>query len=150
MVRVDLHIRRAIEALGQREWSLGEDYREGLQRLKARIAPSAWREIRSAISSKYKSAEARYGRPMALAILSAAIVGTAVPVPGATLVAVAPLIGLAELHIRMTSAKDQETGLGPRVKLAQAEIRRIAQRWIEDLTELVDQLRATVEGKGQD
>lgn len=47
---------------------------------------------------KYEQLEARYGRPAAVAIMAAGIAGTAVPLPGTTFVAVAPVVALAEIH----------------------------------------------------
>jgi hypothetical protein len=43
---------------------------------------------------------------MAVAIISSAIVGTAIPLPGTTVLAAAPLIGLAELHYRLTATDE--------------------------------------------
>jgi hypothetical protein len=53
------------------------------------------------VKKRYKQLEARYGKDYAMAILAAGIVGTAVPLPGTSLLAAAPVIALAETHRAM-------------------------------------------------
>jgi hypothetical protein len=46
--------------------------------------------------------EKRYGRKTAIAIVAAGILGTAVPLPGTSFLAAAPIIGMAELYLRVS------------------------------------------------
>ena len=62
-----------------------------------------WERAKTIARDKYAKLEARYGRPTALAIMGAGIVGTAIPIPGATLVATAPIVGVAEIYLRPVS-----------------------------------------------
>jgi len=60
-----------------------------------------------------------------------------VPLPGTSILAVAPLIGLAELHHRIAAVNEQEGGIVAKLRLAEADIRQMGKQWIEDLAELV-------------
>jgi hypothetical protein len=75
---------------------------------------------------------------MASAIVVAGILGTAVPLPGTSVVAAAPLLGLAELHHQLPAMTKQVAELGAMVSHANAEIRRLAELWLHDLAQLVE------------
>jgi len=128
-------IKAVAKAIGRGEWAALSDRGERLQRLVAEIPQATWRKVQHAVSTNYQRLEARYGRPTAVAIVSAGIVGTAVPLPGTSIVAVAPLIGLAELHHRIAAADEQ--GILGKLRLAEADIEKMGKQWIEDLGNLV-------------
>lgn len=62
------------------------------------------------VQDKYNKLEARYGRRYALAIIAAGVASLPVPAPGASLVAMAPLVGLAELHRRLSGTYRGDRG----------------------------------------
>ena len=90
------HIRAVTGALGYGEWAVLEDHGERLGHLVASVPPAVWHKVSGEVATRYRSLEGRYGRPTAIAILSAGIVGSAMPLPGSTVLAMAPLIALAE------------------------------------------------------
>lgn len=92
------------------------------------------------VADKFSQLENRYGRKMAVAILGAGIAGAAIPVPGTSLIAAAPLIAGAELyrHFRGKQAQQQSAD-GDRPRYTDEEIRAIGQHWI---AELVDDWKA--------
>src|SRR5262245_3226434 len=116
------HLRAVAGGLGYAEWAALE-HGERLRQLVASVPPTAWHKVSGEVATRYHSLERRYGRPTAIAILSAGIVGTAVPLPGTTLLAAAPLIALAELHHQLASAPGP--GGAPwaaKIHLAESEI----------------------------
>jgi hypothetical protein len=135
MLAVREHVKAVAKAIGRSEWAALSDHGERLERLVKEIPLATWRKVKHAISTNYQRLEARYGRPTAVAIVSAGIVGTAVPLPGTSIVAVAPLIGLAELHHRIATADEQ--GILGKLRLAEADVRQTGKQWIEDLGNLV-------------
>jgi HK97 family phage portal protein len=73
---------------------------------RARALPrTAINAVRERVKAKYKQFESRYGRKMAIAILAAGLVGTVNPIPGSTILAMAPVIGVAELYLRLKGGK---------------------------------------------
>ena len=137
MLSVREHVQTVANALGHPDWAALTDHGERVQRLVAEIPPALWQKVQHAVSTNYQRLETRYGRPMAVAIVSAGIVGTAVPLPGTSIVAVAPLIGLAELHHRIAGADEQEEGILAILRHAEADIRQKGKQWIEHLADLV-------------
>jgi hypothetical protein len=131
------HVQSWANALGHPDWAALTDHGERLQCLVAEIPPALWQKVQHAVSTNYQRLEARYGRPMAVAIVSAGIVGTAVPLPGTSIVAAAPLIGLAELHYRIAGGDEHEEGVLARLRSAEADIRQRGKQWIEELANLV-------------
>src|SRR6516165_6716178 len=104
MIHVHEHLRAVVGGLGHVELAALPDHGERLRQLVASVPPAVWHKVSGAVATRYNSLEGRYGRPTAIAILSAGIVGTAVPLPGTSLVAVAPLLALAELHHQLVAA----------------------------------------------
>jgi hypothetical protein len=137
MSAVNEHVRSVVGALGHPEWATLADHGERLQRLQSELPRAVWRKVQTAVTTRYHDLEQRYGRPTAVAIVSAGVLGTALPLPGTSIVAVAPLIGLAELHHRLTATTDPRAELLAQVTRADAEIRRLAERWLQDLAQLV-------------
>jgi hypothetical protein len=100
------HLRAVAGGLGDAEVAALADHGERVRQLVASVPPAVWHKVSGAVATHYQSLEGRYGRPTAIAIVSAGIVGTAVPLPGTTVLAVAPLIGLAELHHKLVGKHD--------------------------------------------
>jgi hypothetical protein len=128
------HLRAVVGGLGHTELAALPDHGERLRQLVARVPPAVWHKVSGAVAKRYNSLEGRYGRPTAIAILSAGIVGTAVPLPGTTVVAMAPLIALAELHHRLHA--DPGPGGAPwgaTIHLAELEILHHGKQWMQDL-----------------
>src|SRR6516164_1507518 len=125
------HLRAAVGRLGRAEWVALPDHGERLRHLVASVPPHVWHKVSGAVQARYLSLEERYGRPTAIAILSAGIVGTAMPLPGSTILAMAPLIGLAELQHRLAAAPGPGgTPLGAKIHLAESEIVHLGQQWM--------------------
>jgi hypothetical protein len=132
---VHAHLRAVAGGLGHAEWAALPDHGERLGQLVASVPPAVWHKVSGAVATRYHSLEGRYGRPTALAILSAGIVGSAVPLPGTTLVAMAPLIALAELHHQLVAAPGAGGApLGAKIHLAESEIVHLGRQWMQDLS----------------
>ena len=128
------HLRAVVHGLGHAELAALPDHGERLRHLVASVPPHVWHKVSGAVQARYQSLEGRYGRPTAIAILSAGIVGTAMPVPGSTVLAMAPLIGLAELHHRLAAAPGPGGApLGAKIHLAELEILDLGRQWMQDL-----------------
>jgi hypothetical protein len=126
------HFRAVVGRLGHAELAALPDHGERLRHLVARVPPAVWHKVSGAVAKRYQSLEGRYGRPTAIAILSAGIVGTAVPMPGTTILAMAPLIALAELHHQLVAAHEGGA-LEAKIHLVEVEIHHLGRQWIEDL-----------------
>jgi hypothetical protein len=132
--KVHEHLRAVASRLGHVEWAALPDHGERLRQLAARVPPVVWQKASGAVATRYHNLEARYGRPTALAILSAGIVGTAVPLPGTTVLAMAPLLAVAELHHQLHAAPSPSGApLGEKIHLAESEILRLGKQWMQDL-----------------
>ena len=134
------HVRAVVHRVGHPDWAALPEHGERVQRLVAHVPEAIWHKVSSTVETHYRNLEQRYGRHTAIAILSAGIVGSAVPLPGTTILAVAPLIGLAELHHRVTAGP----GLGGAVeavktRLADSEIVQLGRQWVQDLAEALKQ-----------
>jgi hypothetical protein len=128
------HLRAVVHGLGQAEWAALPDHGERLRQLVASVPPAAWHKVSGAVATRYHSLEGRYGRPTAIAILSAGIVGTAVPLPGTTALAMAPLIAVAELHHQLVAAPGPGgASWGAKIHLAESEILHLGRQWMQDL-----------------
>jgi hypothetical protein len=128
------HLRAVVGGLGHAELAALPDHGERVRQLVASVPPAVWDKVSGAVATRYHSLEGRYGRPTAIAILSAGIVGTAVPLPGTSLVAMAPLIALAELHHQVAAAPGP--GGAPwaaKIHLAESEILHHGRQWMQDL-----------------
>ena len=132
------HLRAVVGRLGHAELAALPDHGERLRHLVARVPPAVWHKVSGAVVTRYNSLEGRYGRPTAIAILSAGIVGSAVPLPGTTVLTMAPLIALAELHHQLGAAP------GPggfpwaaKIRLAESEILHHGRQWMQDLADVV-------------
>ena len=133
------HLRAVVGRLGHGEWAALPDHGERVRQLVASVPPAVWHKISGAVATRYQSLEGRYGRPTALAILSAGIVGSAVPLPGTTLVAMAPLIALAELHHQLVAAPGAGCApLGAKIHLAESEILHLGRQWMQDLAGVLE------------
>jgi hypothetical protein len=127
------HLRAVASGLGHSAAALA-DHGERVRQLVASVPPSLWHKVSGEVATRYHSLEGRYGRPTAVAIISAGIVGTAVPLPGTSILAAAPLIGLAELHHQLVGKCDPGgTSPGARIHLAESEIQQLGQHFMQDL-----------------
>jgi hypothetical protein len=132
------HVRAVAGGLTDPGWARLGDHEEWLRRVAAELPPAAWHKLRSAVATKYSQLEGRYGRPTALAIVSVGILATPLPVPGSALLAVAPLIALAELHHRLTAvAEPPAEELLTRTTLTEAEKLHLGQQWAQELAALL-------------
>jgi hypothetical protein len=131
------HVRAVAGGLGNGEWVDIEDHGERLRQLVASVPPAIWHKVSGAVVTRYRSLEGRYGRPTAIAILSAGIVGTAVPLPGTSILAMAPLIALAELHHQLVAnpGPEGDSVLG-KTHLADSDILQHGKQWMQHLTGL--------------
>ena len=129
------HVRAVVERLGHAEAAAAADHGERLRRLVVEVPPAVWHKARTTAQTHYLALEERYGKPTAIAILSAGIVGCAVPVPCTTFLAMAPFLALAELHHQVASAGGP-AGAAEAVKthLAESEIAQHARQWMQELT----------------
>jgi hypothetical protein len=128
------HLRAVAGGLGYAEWAALPDHGERLRQLAASVPPAVWQKVSGAVAARYHGLEGRYGRPTALAILSAGIVGTAVPLPGTTVLAMAPLIALAELHHQLHA--EPGPGSAPwaaKIHLAESEVLHLGKQWMQSL-----------------
>ena len=133
------HLRAVVDRLGHAELVALPDHGERLRHLVARVPPAVWHKVSGAVATRYQSLEGRYGRPTAIAILSAGIVGTAVPLPGTTVVAMAPLIALAELHHQLHAAPGPGGApWGGKIHLAELEILHLGRQWMQDLAGVLE------------
>jgi hypothetical protein len=128
------HLRAVAGGLGHDELAALQDHGERLRQLVASVPPAVWHKVSGEVATRYHSLEGRYGRPTAIAILSAGIVGTAVPLPGTTVLAVAPLIALAELHHQLVAAPDPAGAPWlAKIHLAESEILHLGRQWMHHL-----------------
>jgi len=141
MIRsVHEHIQAVVGRLGHAELSVLADHGERVRNLAAHVPPAVWHKVSGAVATRYRPLEERYGRPTAIAIVSAGIVGTAVPLPGTTLLAVAPLIAVAELHHRLVAAHGLDSAaLVHTIHLAESEILHLGKQWMDDLAGVVQE-----------
>ncbi len=135
MEPVHERVRAVAHAAGGAEWAELPGHVERLERLVAALPPAIWHRISNAVRTKYEFLEERYGRTTAVAIVTAGIVGSAVPLPGTGLAAIAPVIGLAELHHRLFRLLvPAGTALADHVALTAAEVQRLGNELIVELT----------------
>lgn len=71
----------------------------------ADLPGKVYQAAKAKVTQKYQKLEGRYGRKTAIAIMGAALLGTAVPLPGTLLVAAAPIVGCAELYLHFRGGK---------------------------------------------
>jgi hypothetical protein len=129
------HFRTIVGALGHAECGALPDHGERVRQLVTKVPTDVWHKVSGAVATRYQNLEGRYGRPTAIAILSAGIVGTAVPLPGTTVVAMAPLIALAELHRQLVAApRPGDVPWGAKIHFAESEILHIGKQWMQDLS----------------
>lgn len=141
MQAVQARIRAVAEAVGHSQLAALADPGARLRGLVAEVPQELWHQIETTVSGKYHQLEERYGRPMAVAIVSAGILGTAVPLPGTSVLAAIPLIGLAELHHRLTETPEPTPATRPeKTPLSESEIRRLGEEWMAELTNKVHQV----------
>src|SRR6516165_961883 len=140
MIHVHEHLRAVVGGLGHVELAALPDHGERLRQLVARVPPAVWHKVSGAVVTRYNSLEGRYGRPTAIAILSAGIVGTAMPLPGTTVLAMAPLIALAELHHQLAAAPDPGgASWGSNIHLAESEILHHGRQWMLHLAGVLEE-----------
>lgn len=111
----------------EKEEEAVETWRSKLKEIPATII----RKAKQKVLDRYNTLEGRYGRKYALAIIAAGIVGTPIPVPGATLAAVAPVIVLAELHRRLIGVVAGQKDL----QLTPEEIEKLGKEFVAELLE---------------
>lgn len=97
----------------------------------AKIPAKAYHAAKTRVAAKYQQLEGRYGRSMAVAIMTAGVAGLPLPVPGSSLITAAPVIAVAEL-IRHFKGPLAPT-LIESEELSQEEIERLGKEWIEEL-----------------
>jgi hypothetical protein len=132
-------VRTVAHAAGGTEWAELPGHVERLERLVAALPPAIWHRVSQSVRTKYAFLEGRYGRATAVAIVAAGIVGSAVPLPGTGLVAIAPVIGLAELHHRLFPLLvPAGTALADQASLTAAEVHRLGNELVLELTGLRD------------
>lgn len=85
--------------------------------------------VRSKVKEKFDQLESRYGRKWAIAIMAAGIMAAPIPVPGSSLLAAAPLMGMAELH-RLVSRADNS-----KVELSDEEVEKLGRKLLKELHE---------------
>jgi hypothetical protein len=85
-----------------------KDQAASLVKLVAKLPVKAATAARDKIAAKYKQAENRYGRKMAIAIIAAGVAGLPLPVPGSSLLLAAPLIAAGEAYRALSSKRDDE------------------------------------------
>ena len=85
--------------------------------------------VRSKVKEKFDQLESRYGRKWAIAIMAAGIMAAPVPVPGSSLLAAAPLMGMAELH-RLVSRSDNS-----KTELSDEEVEKLGRKLLKELHE---------------
>ena len=117
------------------------------------MIPSEWLErvdqlpgdlYRKAVETareKYAELEARYGRPTALAVMAAGIAGTAVPLPGTTFVAVAPVVALAEVYRTLSQSESLPEGFAALQGQVADSIHTLGRRLVDELSKAVEGLR---------
>jgi hypothetical protein len=127
------HVRAIAGRLGHAEWPALPDHGERVRQLAANVPPAVWHKVSGAVATRYQTLEHRYGRPTAIAILSAGLVGTAVPLPGTTFVAMAPVIAVAELHLHLVTASGPDASFAQRLHVAESEILHLGRQWMQDL-----------------
>jgi hypothetical protein len=128
------HIRAVVGRLGHVDLADLPDHGERLRQLVASLPPAVWNKVSGAVATRYHHLEGRYGRHAAIAIISAGIVGTAVPLPGTTVLAMAPLIAAAELHHQLVAPPDPGgTSLGAKIHLMESEVLHLGRQWMHDL-----------------
>jgi hypothetical protein len=130
-------VRAIVSGLGRAEWAVLLDHGERLQQLGASVPPAVWHKVSGSVATHYRPLEERYGRPTAIAILSAAIVGSAVPAPGTTFLAMASVIALAELHHQLGAGLVLGAADAVKMRLAESEI--LARQWPQDLAGVLKQ-----------
>jgi hypothetical protein len=132
------HVRSVVDGLGHADWAALPDHAERVQRLVATVPGAVWNRVSAEVAVRYRTLEQRYGRRTAIAILSAGILVSAVPVPGSTVLAMAPLIALVELHHQLTAGSG---GVAEAVKihLTESEILHIGRQWVQDLAGVLKQ-----------
>jgi hypothetical protein len=129
-----------VDALVDPAWAGLADHEEHLRRLAAELPPAVWQKVKNAVATRYYELEARYGRRTALAIVSVGILATPVPVPGSTFLAAAPLIGLAELHRRLTAVPEPPAAdLMTKITITEAESHHLGRQWAQELATLLKQ-----------
>jgi hypothetical protein len=138
METITERVRAAVDALADPAWDCVADHEERLRRVAAQLPPAVWHRVRHAVATRYTQLEERYGRREALVIVTVGILATPVPVPGATFLAAAPLIGLAELHRRLTAEPELSAAhTKKQPTLTEAESRHIGEQWVQELANLL-------------
>ena len=95
------------------------------------LPAAAYGKAKAKVVEHYRRFEARYGRKTAIAIVAAGVLGTAIPLPGTTLLAAAPVVGMAELYLRFMGG----AGAAPAkaANLSLQEIRKLGRKFVKDL-----------------
>jgi hypothetical protein len=126
-------VREMAAALGEVEATVTE-HGQRLELLVARVPADVWSKVSTAVATHYGNLEERYGRRTAIAILSAGIVGAVVPVPGTSVLAMAPLIAVAELHHRLGTQPESNAALGNAQQLTHPEVMKFGSHWMQVLS----------------
>jgi hypothetical protein len=130
------HLLAVAGAVGQAQLAALTDHSERVRQLVVSVPPAVWHKVSAKVATHYHNLEGRYGRATAIAIVSAGIVGTAVPLPGTTVLAAAPLIALAELHHQLVGKHDPGgASWGSKLHLTESEILDLGRQWMKDLAD---------------
>lgn len=77
-----------------------------------KLPSGVWAKAKAMVQQRYAQLAGRYGKPTALVIMAAGILGSATPVPGGGILAAAPIMGVAELYLRLRGSGDSPKGPG--------------------------------------
>jgi hypothetical protein len=132
------HLRAVVGRLGHAELAALPEHGERLRQLVASVPPAVWQKVSGSVAKRYSDLERRYGRRTAIAILSAGIAGTAVPLPGTTVLAMAPLLAVAELHHQLAAAPGPDASTwAAKIHFTESEILDFGRQWMQDLADIL-------------
>jgi hypothetical protein len=127
------HVQSVVAGLGHAEWAAIADHSERVRRLVTAVPGAVWDKVSAEVAARYHALEERYGRPTAITIVSAGILASAVPIPGTTVLATAPLIAVVELHHRLTAGHGAAAG-AVKTHLAESQVLHLGRQWMQDLS----------------
>lgn len=128
-----------LETFGVRDWF------NSARSIPQRVLDAAVAKVRS----HYATLEQRYGRGYAIAVITAAILGTAIPLPGTTALAAGAVSAVAEIHKALAgwSANAEELGRRP-FKLGEERAQAILSKRLEVRATFVSMMEAAKKPRG--
>lgn len=109
---------------------------EKSQSILQRAAALPKQAVAAAVSKaheKYAQLESKYGRKYAVAIVGAAVLGAAIPVPGASLATSSAVVGVAKLHQMIAAKQTESVEAAAPVELTDEEVQRLGKELLADL-----------------